>query len=321
MTSTDTDFAWREGGFGDRQPLARTLDVDGVPISALLAAVPDPRAVIVALHGGSTTAAYFDCPGHPRLSLLRLAPRLGYSVLALDRPGYGASNPNAKSLTDLGQIVDLIYAAVDRHLESVPRGAGLFLMAHSAGCPHAVRVAADERGRELLGLELSGTGNEHHPAGAAVLDTGRHRADPDAIRRLLWQPARLYPPDMVGGASIAAPTPAHEGRSVRNWPGRDFPETAARVRIPVHFTAAEYERVWRHDAPALAEIESLFSAAPRVRAEEFPDSGHNLSLGHTATAYHLRVLAFAEECVVARENARTHSPTTHSDDAATRHGR
>lgn len=186
MTITELDYALWEDGFGDREPVARTLEVDGVPISALLAAVPDPRAVIVALHGGSTTAAYFDCPGHPRLSLLRLAPKLGYTVLALDRPGYGASNPNAKVLTDIAQVVDLIYAAIDRHLEDIPRGAGLFLMAHSAGCPHAVRVAADERGARLLGLELSGTGNEHHPEGARVLDTGQNRADPDAIRRLLW---------------------------------------------------------------------------------------------------------------------------------------
>ena len=27
---------------------------------------------IVALHGGASSAAYFDCPGHPELSLLAL---------------------------------------------------------------------------------------------------------------------------------------------------------------------------------------------------------------------------------------------------------
>ena len=32
---------------------------------ALVAEAPDPRAVIVAIHGGGTTALYFDCPGHP----------------------------------------------------------------------------------------------------------------------------------------------------------------------------------------------------------------------------------------------------------------
>ncbi len=31
-----------------------------------------------------------------------------------------------------------------------------------------------------------------------------------------------------------------------------------------------------------------------------PNTGHNIGVGHTALAYHLGVLAFAEECVVAR---------------------
>jgi len=42
------------------------------------------------VHGGATSSAYFDCPGHPRLSLLRLAATHGFTAIALDRPGYGA---------------------------------------------------------------------------------------------------------------------------------------------------------------------------------------------------------------------------------------
>jgi hypothetical protein len=47
----------------------------------------------------------------------------------------------------------------------------------------------------------------------------------------------------------------------------------------------------------------LFTASPRVVTEEQADGGHNLSLGLSALAYHLKVLSFAEECVLARENA------------------
>ncbi|MDT5099087.1 MAG: hypothetical protein QOC76_2824, partial [Mycobacterium sp.] len=60
-------------------------------MSALIASVPEPKAVIVAIHGGATSAAYFDCPGRPELSLLRSAAANGYTAIALDRPGYGAS--------------------------------------------------------------------------------------------------------------------------------------------------------------------------------------------------------------------------------------
>ncbi|MFI2557078.1 alpha/beta fold hydrolase [Nocardia farcinica] len=303
MTVTHPDLALSDRPFGAGTPVTtRTLDIDGVAMTARLAQAREPRAVILALHGGATTSAYFDCPGHPRLSLLRTGPALGYTVLALDRPGYGESHPAAATLTDPQRIVDLIYAATERHLESVPRGAGIFLMAHSAGGPHAVRVAADPRGAEFLGLELAGTGREHQAEAARVLGT-HERADPDAVRALLWQPSWLYPPELLGGAPIAAATPRYESSVLRSWPDRDFPELAARVGVPVHYSVGEYENVWRNDDDALTAITGLFSAAPRVHAERLPGSGHNLSLGYSATAYHLRVLTFAEECCLARRGA------------------
>ena len=58
-------------------PTPRVVIVDGVPMSGLVAEAEQPKAVVVALHGGATTAAYFDCPGHPELCLLRSAPRSG----------------------------------------------------------------------------------------------------------------------------------------------------------------------------------------------------------------------------------------------------
>jgi len=38
-------------------------------------------------------------------------------------------------------------------------------------------------------------------------------------------------------------------------------------------------------------------------AGEQAEAGHNLSLGLSALAYHLKVLSFAEECVLGRENS------------------
>jgi hypothetical protein len=47
----------------------------------------------------------------------------------------------------------------------------------------------------------------------------------------------------------------------------------------------------------------MFTASPRVVVNEQRDGGHNLSLGYSAAAYHLGVLAFAEECVVRANKA------------------
>src|SRR5690606_2910808 len=130
MTLSDSDLTGTEipgtapSGTGTAGPAARRADapvpvlaeVDGVPVSGLLAEVPDPRAVLVALHGGATSAAYFDCPGHPELSLLRTAARLGFTVLALDRPGYGASAPFAEQIAQAERRIELVYAAIEEHL-------------------------------------------------------------------------------------------------------------------------------------------------------------------------------------------------------------
>ncbi|MEU6261345.1 alpha/beta fold hydrolase [Streptomyces sp. NPDC047043] len=286
------------------------VDIDGISLSYRATWVRGPRAVVLALHGGGTTSTYFDCPHHPRLSLLHTGAALGFTVIALDRPGYGASLPDAAQLTDPARRVDLAHASMDRLLASRPTGAGIFLMAHSAGSELAVRMAAHARGTGLLGLEIAGTGRYHHPRSVSFLESneedlrreGRARA---RLREALWGPGHLYPPDVLGGAGIAAASPAYES-AAREW-RYEFPELAARVRVPVQFSLGDHEEVWSSGPAALADIASLFTASPRVRVNEQPDTGHNLSLGHSARAYHLKVLAFAEECAVTRE-ATTAAP-------------
>ncbi|BBU21305.1 alpha/beta hydrolase [Mycobacterium xenopi] len=282
-------------------PRARVVAADGVPMSALVAESEQPRAVVLALHGGGTTAAYFDCPGHPRLSLLRTGAALGFTVIALDRPGYGSSGPYPEAMTHAEQRVNLAYAAVERILGERSCGAGLFVMAHSGGCELALRMAADDRGDQLLGIELAGTGTHYHPASREVLKAATRDHRPAGLGELLWHPTWLYPPDVRSGITNSSTAPEYEHTVVTNWARQDFPALAAQVRVPVQFTVAEYEQVWQCDEAALTEITEMFSASPRVTINEQAGAGHNLSLGYTAFAYHLKVFAFVEQCVVARE--------------------
>jgi pimeloyl-ACP methyl ester carboxylesterase len=280
-------------------PRPRLVIVDGVPMSALVAEAAAPKAVIVAIHGGGTTAVYFDCPGHPSFSLLRTGAAGGFTVIALDRPGYGSSAPYPEAMTRPEQRVNLAYGAVDRILGDRPRGAGLFVMGHSGGCELAMRMGADERGGDLLGIELAGTGRHYHPAAREILKTATRERRPSGLRELLWQPERLYPPEVLNGATVHPGAPAYEDQMVSDWARQTFPALAPAVRVPVHFSIAEYERVWQTDASALTEITALFSAAPRYTVHRQPEAGHNISLGHTAADYHATVLSFAEECVAA----------------------
>lgn len=292
----------------DGLAVSRVVEVDGIPMSALLRRVPHPRAVLVALPGGAAMAPYFHYPGHSRLSLLETGAALGYTVIALDRPGYGRSAPYAETMTAPERRVDLAYAAVDRLLGTQSRGAGLFVLAHSAGCELAVRMAADERGRDLLGLEIAGTGRHFHPTAAQILETARRGTStprrPRGLQALLWEPCDLYPAGVIGGAHFVSPAPGYERGVVDDWTPRDFARLAAEVRIPVHYTLGDHDLVWRNDPAAMAEVAALFTAAPRVVTSAQAGSGHNLSLGWSAVAYHLAVLSFVEECAVAHEKQR-----------------
>ncbi|MGW0684015.1 alpha/beta fold hydrolase [Streptomyces sp. NPDC002754] len=283
----------------------KTVRVDGFPLSARVCSAPSPRAVVFALHGGGTTSLYFDCPGRPEFSLLRTGARLGYAVVAMDRPGYGISAPYAERYRDPQRRLDTTYAAMERFLDQLPGRPAVFVAAHSAGCELAMRMAADPRGRRLLGLEIAGTGLRHQPATIRALEAAgmtrlRYGRRPAGTRETLWGPAELYAEDVWNTPYIASDSPAYESPA-RAWVERDFARLAAEVRVPVQFSLGDHERVWESGPAALAEITGLFTAAPRVRANEQAGSGHNVSLGLAALSYHLRVLAFAEECVVLRE--------------------
>jgi hypothetical protein len=89
---------------------------------------------------------------------------------------------------------------------------------------------------------------------------------------------------------------------VSNW-AQDFPALAGRVRVPVQFGVAEYERVWKSGPEDLAQIAALFTTSPRFVIHQQIGAGHSISLSVSAAAYHMTVLSFVEECVVARQHA------------------
>ena len=277
-------------------PTRRVVPVDGIPMSGLFAEAPDARAVIVALHGGGSSAAYFDCPGRPDLSLLRAGAAAGFSVIALDRPGYGTSAPYADEMWDPTRRVELAFAAAEAMLGARPRGAGLFIMAHSNGCELGLRMAVDGRRHDVLGIELAGTGLRYDSAAAAILAEVTYTHRPAGLRELIWGPEHIYPVDIVTNVGSFGSPPQEAGISAK-WAIRDFPVLAGQVSVPVRFTAAEHERVWESTPQALSKIAALFTAAPSVEVNRQAECGHNLSLGLAASDYHRSVLCFVEQCI------------------------
>lgn len=269
------------------------LDAAGTSLSALLCAPPKgpPRAAVVAVHGAGMNAGYFDSQAHPDFSLLTLGARLGYTVVAVDRPGYGRSAAELPAGQTVAEQAAALAAAVGDFAARYPTGAGVFLLAHSFGGKVALLTAADHAPPRLLGMEISGCGHRYAPD--AFTGTGASRGG-----RRSWGPLRLYPPSTFATCgSVVAPVPPREQADIARWP-KVFPGAAARVRVPVRFTFAEYEPWWRYDRDALAELRSRLTGAPRVHIDRQPEAGHNISLGHAARAYHLRCLGFFEDCLV-----------------------
>lgn len=263
-------------------------------MSGLVATVSEPRAVIVAVHGGATSAAYFDCPGRPELSLLRAAAARGFTAIAMDRPGYGTSAVYAAEFADPARRVAATSSAVDKILNDVDCGAGLFVVGHSAGCELGLRLATERD--DVVGVELAGTGLRYSEPAKAIISEATITSRPAGLRDLLWQPTELYPSEVLTGA-LSAPGVAYEGEVTANWARRDFPTLASKLAVPVQFSLADHEKVWETSTEAVAAIAALFTASPRVRVNEMSDSGHNLSVGLSADEYHRTVLSFIEECI------------------------
>ncbi|MDN3262823.1 alpha/beta hydrolase [Streptomyces sp. CSDS2] len=277
-----------------------TLDAGGIRLSALLAEPSHtaPRAVVVAVHGAGMRAGYFDSRARPGLSLLRLGAELGYTVLSVDRPGYGVSASRLPAGQDLAEQSSTLHAALADFARGRPLGAGYFMVGHSHGGKLALTAAADERADSLLGVDVSGLGHRY-AVDLARLPGARGRG---AWRRH-WGALRLYPPGAFRlSRSLVAPVPEREAREVPLWPDR-YPAIAARVRVPVRFTFAEQEQWWLHDDEAVGDLVRRLTASPRVDVARQPHAGHNISLGWAARTYHLRALAFLEECLLARDAA------------------
>src|ERR1700722_7904215 len=121
---------------------------------------PPDTPLLVCLPGGSYTARYFDVPG---FSLLDAAEANGFTAIALDRPGYGGSDPlpaHERTFARSAGVLDEAIAALwAEHGAGHP---GVVVISHSIGSAITVHLAARQPAWPLLGIALHG-GNTVSP--------------------------------------------------------------------------------------------------------------------------------------------------------------
>jgi pimeloyl-ACP methyl ester carboxylesterase len=270
-------------------------DVEGLRISGLLAEPRStPRALVLALPGNSMLAAYFDGPVDRQGSLLELGAEHGFTVWAIDRPGYGASAGASDDRVSLFGQVDLVHAALEWFAERHDVGAGCFVVAHSYGLKLALAMAADPGRERFLGIDGVGTG--HHYA-------WDHERGPQAVakpgdRGAPWGPGHLYPDGTFdrGRLPLGRAPDAQGVHEALEWPSV-LETVAPKITIPVRFTYGDHERLWPIDDASLRELRSLFTGSPRIETFIQRGAGHNVSLSHAARQYHVRALANAATCI------------------------
>ena len=176
------------------------------------------------MHGGATSAAYFDCPGHPRLSLLRSAARTATRRSRSTAPATARRRSTTTRWPSPTGGSASPTAPWTRSSARVP-AARAFPGAHSAGCELALRMAVDERRAPTCwASSWRAPDCATTPRRKAVISEATATSRPAGLRDLLWQPTELYPPEVLTGG-LSAPGAPYEAEVTANWPRRDFPAT------------------------------------------------------------------------------------------------
>lgn len=265
-----------------------------------------PRGLIVALHGGGYSAGYWDCPIGEGLSLMELGAQLGFAVLALDRPGYGASHGHDPSQLGLSSQATLLFDAVDAWRRKESFDGPVFLAGHSIGAILALMMAADARGARLRGIATLGAPLRFPPTPEGTQTVSRELqrdhvvVDAAEHNRFVFGPDDTHDREVYAyEASCRRPLPAAEYRDALVVPGV-WKDVLPAINIPVQFTMAEFEVMQVTGPDALEEVRGMLSNSIGADFHLQRRTGHNASLHHIARAYHLRMIAFFEEQLAVR---------------------
>ena len=257
--------------------------------------------LVVALHGGTYTSAYFDLPGY---SLLDRAAALGIPILAVDRPGYQESpSLQGEDASIQGQarfLTEALQEAWERYGRSTR---GIVLIGHSIGAAIATSIAANPGQLPLLGLAISGVGL--HTPEAFQQQFAATPDEPTMDFPIAMKDHVMFGPE--GSFHPAMPKASHpaNGPALRReiidintvWPA-EVRNIVQRVRVPVHYRQAQIDRLWIVDEQEVQQFAKAFTHSLRVDAAMVRDSGHCMDFHRISAALQVQQLGFALQCAV-----------------------
>lgn len=262
--------------------------------------------LLIAIHGGTYTSAYFDLPSY---SLLARAAALGVPALALDRPGYGESPSLPLGHSSIQDQADALIAALEdawRQYGATTRG--IVLIGHSIGGAIATSIAARSKTLPLIGLAVSGVGLRvppHFPDQWRALPEGPTVEFPVHLKDMVMFGPEGSFDDSMPAASHAADSLAPRQEIidiVTTWP-EVVRDVVRHVSIPVHYRQAEFDHLWIVDQTEVEQFGQAFTASPRVDAAMVRKTGHCMDFHRVGAALQAQQLGFALQCAVEVEKS------------------
>lgn len=257
--------------------------------------------LIVALHGGTYSSAYFDVQGY---SLIDHAAALGLPIIALDRPGYGETTalaPHDATIAGNAERLDAILGDIwKRHGGG---RSGMFLIGHSIGGAITVSIAARCPAWPLMGIAVSGVGLVTPPESlehwSSLPQIPMIELPAEVKDQVMFGPEWTFSAHMPGRSHTAdAPVPRAELIDIVTTWHASVREIASRVQVPVHYRQGEFDRLWITDEDQVAGFGAAFSASPHVDAALYRSAGHCIDFHRLGLAFQLEQLAFALRCAV-----------------------
>lgn len=257
--------------------------------------------LVIALHGGTYTSAYFDIAGY---SLMDRAAAEGIPIIAIDRPGYLGSTPVQASDSIILTNAEVLDQVIDELWEAHGAGtAGVFLIGHSIGGAVVTALAAQDHAWPLLGMAVSGCLLK-----VATESRDAFNATPEVLTLDLPVPMKnsvMFGPDWTFASDMPeasypsnAPVPRAELIDINNTWVERVHEVNAQVTVPVHVRHAEFDHLWITDAEQVRNYGASFSASSRVDAQLLPSTGHCIDFHRPSAGFQLSQLGFALECSV-----------------------
>ena len=257
--------------------------------------------LVIAVHGGTYTSAYFDLPGR---SLLDAAEANAVPIVAIDRPGYGDSPMLATQQMDItGQAAFLTGALATIWQDYGTDCSGMVLVGHSIGAAIAATIASAPGNLPLQGLAISGLGLTTTPGDferwQALPDIPLVAMPPEIKDQVMFGPEAGYDADMPEAGHIAdAPGPKAELLAITGAWSQTAGDVLGRIAVPVHYRQGEFDRLWIVSENEVMRFGAALVASPMVDAQRVPGTGHCIDHHRFGPALHLQQLGFALACSV-----------------------